>query len=241
MSHSSKWVKSLGALLLLMGRPLRWMEPRPQIRCFSRGVGVLHSPIIVGSCLLMTRSSSTANHYPGCSTSENVPCEEGGGASPRKEFVLERGNEMRLKRFSVQCFKKPARACVGMGKKPKKQNTRGIPKAEYGRAIKQSNVCASVNLLHAQLCLHTCESVTLCMCVVISVWIYTVLNTTLVPTNPSPWARIQSFLGMSRKELKWRHGSRSQGQFVEPRFNQRKMADNSRPDADFYYFFFIRF
>lgn len=145
------------------------MEPRPQIRCFSWGVGVLHSLIIVGSCLLMTRSSSTANHYPGCSTSENVPCEEGGGASPSKEFVLERGNEMRLKRFSVWCFKKTARVCVGMGKKKnKKPHTRGIPKTEYDRwTIKQSNVCASVNLLYAQLCFHTCESVKLCMCVFI--------------------------------------------------------------------------
>lgn len=27
---------------------------------------ILHSLIIVGSCLLMTQSSSTENHYPGC-------------------------------------------------------------------------------------------------------------------------------------------------------------------------------
>lgn len=133
--------------------------------------------------------------------------------------------------------KTSASVCRNGKKNKTKQNTRGIPKAEYGRAIKQSNVCASVNLLHAQLCFHTCESVTLCMCVVIWVWIYTVLSTTLDPTNPSPWTPIQSFLGMSRKELKWRHSGRSQGQFVEPRFNQRKTADNSRPDADFYYYY----
>lgn len=30
------------------------------------GVSLLHSLIIVGSCLLMTQSSSTENHYPGC-------------------------------------------------------------------------------------------------------------------------------------------------------------------------------
>lgn len=30
------------------------------------GVGVLHSLVIVVSCPVMTRSSSTENHYPGC-------------------------------------------------------------------------------------------------------------------------------------------------------------------------------
>lgn len=35
VSHISKWVKvSLHISSCLMGRPLRWMEPRPQIRCF---------------------------------------------------------------------------------------------------------------------------------------------------------------------------------------------------------------
>lgn len=59
------------------------------------GVSLLHSLIIVGSCLLMTQSSSTENHYPGCVMEiENVVCE---GGSFKPWFVLKRGSEMRLR------------------------------------------------------------------------------------------------------------------------------------------------
>lgn len=64
VSHVSKWVKVLPHISsCLIGRPQRWMEPRPQIRCFYEALAY-YSLIIVGSCLLMTRSSSTENHYP---------------------------------------------------------------------------------------------------------------------------------------------------------------------------------
>lgn len=59
------------------------------------GVSLLHSLIIVGSCLLMTQSSSTENHYPGCVMEiVNVLCE---GGSSKHGFVLKRGSEMRLR------------------------------------------------------------------------------------------------------------------------------------------------
>lgn len=58
------------------------------------GVSLLHSLVIVGSCLLMTQSSSTENHYPGCVMEiENVLCE---GGSSKHGFILKRGSEMRL-------------------------------------------------------------------------------------------------------------------------------------------------
>lgn len=59
------------------------------------GVSLLHSLIIVGSCLLMTQSSSTENHYPGCVMEiGNALCE---GGSSKHRFVLKRGLEMRLR------------------------------------------------------------------------------------------------------------------------------------------------
>lgn len=58
------------------------------------GVSLLHGLIIVGSCLLMTQSSSTANHYLDCVMEiVNVPCEWG---SSKRRFVLKRGSEMRV-------------------------------------------------------------------------------------------------------------------------------------------------
>lgn len=54
------------------------------------GVSLLHSLVIVGSCLLMTQSSSTENHYPGCVMEiEDVLC-EGGFSKPG--FILKRGS-----------------------------------------------------------------------------------------------------------------------------------------------------
>lgn len=59
------------------------------------GVSLLHSLIIVGSCLLMTQSGSTENHYPGCVMEiGNALCE---GGSSKHRFVLKRGREMRLR------------------------------------------------------------------------------------------------------------------------------------------------
>lgn len=75
VSHISKWVKVFPYISsCLIGRPQRWMEPHPQIRCFYE-VSAYYSLIIVGSCLLMTRSSSTENHYPDCMMEiEDVLC-----------------------------------------------------------------------------------------------------------------------------------------------------------------------
>lgn len=68
------------------------------------GVSLLHSLIIVGSCLLMTQSSSTDNHYPGCMMEiVNVLCE---GGSSKHGFVLKRGSEMRLVTVTLWCFTK---------------------------------------------------------------------------------------------------------------------------------------
>lgn len=59
------------------------------------GVSLLHSLIIVGSCLLMTQSSSTENHYPGCVMEiGNALCE---GGSSKHRFVLKSGQEMSLR------------------------------------------------------------------------------------------------------------------------------------------------
>lgn len=59
----------------------------------------------------------------------------GGGASPSKEFVLERGNEMRLKWFSVRCFKKPAPVCVGMEKTTEESLNRSVV---YDQTVQRS-------------------------------------------------------------------------------------------------------
>lgn len=58
------------------------------------GISLLHSLIIVGSCLLMTQSSSAENHYPGCVMEiANVLCE---GGLYKHGFILKRGSKMRL-------------------------------------------------------------------------------------------------------------------------------------------------
>lgn len=88
--------KSLSAHLLLPNGKTAEMNGAPSAdQVLLWGVSLLHSLIIVGSCLLMTQSSSTENHYPGCVMEiVNVLCE---GGSSKHGFVLKRGSEMRLR------------------------------------------------------------------------------------------------------------------------------------------------
>lgn len=76
--------KSLSAHLLVPNRKnteMNGVSSADQVLLW--GVSLLHSPIIVGSCLLMTQSSSTENHYPGCVMEiVNVLCE--GGSSKHR-------------------------------------------------------------------------------------------------------------------------------------------------------------
>lgn len=59
--------KSLSAHLLLPnGKTSEMNGASSADQVLLWGVSLLHSLIIVGSCLLMTQSSSTENHYPGC-------------------------------------------------------------------------------------------------------------------------------------------------------------------------------
>lgn len=59
--------KSLSAHLLMPnGKTAEMNGASSADQVLLWGVSLLHSLIIVGSCLLMTQSGSTENHYPGC-------------------------------------------------------------------------------------------------------------------------------------------------------------------------------
>lgn len=66
VSHISKWVKVSAHLLVPNGKTAEMNGASSADQVLLWGVSLLHSLIIVGSCLLMTQSSSTENHYPGC-------------------------------------------------------------------------------------------------------------------------------------------------------------------------------
>lgn len=97
--------KSLSAHLLMPnGKTAEMNGASSADQVLLWGVSLLHSLIIVGSCLLMTQSSSTENHYPGCVMEiVNVLCE---GVSSKHRFVLKRGSEMRLVTVILWCFTK---------------------------------------------------------------------------------------------------------------------------------------
>lgn len=69
--------KSLSAHLLVPNGKTTEMNGVPSAdQVLLWGVSLLHSLIIVGSCFLMTQSTSTENPYPGCVMEiMNVLCE----------------------------------------------------------------------------------------------------------------------------------------------------------------------
>lgn len=86
VSHISKWVKVSAHLLVPNGKTAEMNGASSADQVLLWGVSLLHSLIIVGSCLLMTQSSSTENHYPSCVMEiANVLCKRG---SSKHRFVL---------------------------------------------------------------------------------------------------------------------------------------------------------
>lgn len=87
--------ESLSAHLLVPNGETAEMNGAPSAdQVLLWGVSLLHSLIIVGSCLLMTQSSSTENHYPGCVMEiADVLCE--GGSSRHGRFVLKKRKSLK--------------------------------------------------------------------------------------------------------------------------------------------------